>query len=66
MKKRSDKRTGEYLGIPYDWRPLDDAERRNEEELQPENHNIFIPRRFGWGYTLNSKEIARRLGSHSR
>jgi hypothetical protein len=61
MDKRPQNDKGEYLGMPYDWRPLDDEQRLDEEEQEPENHNIFIPKHYGWGYTINFKEIARRL-----
>jgi hypothetical protein len=59
MDKRPEKNTGKFLGIPYNWRPLT-PERLAEQEG---DHRIIVPKRFGWGYTINFAEIKRRLYS---
>ena len=53
-------RTGRFLGIPYDWRPLSRA-RLKERWWNPNDRRLWTPKAFGWGYDLNSYELARRL-----
>jgi len=56
----AEKRTGRFLGIPYDWR-APTAERTRERWWNTEEHRIFTPKVFGWGYDVNLAEVARRL-----
>jgi Family of unknown function (DUF5808) len=62
MSEQADKKKGEFLGMPYDWRPLNDEGRREEQQQRPDNQSLFVPKRFGWGYTINlGNPAARRL-----
>jgi len=56
----ADKRTGRFLGIPYDVRPPTTA-RFRQRWWNTEEHRIFTPKVFGWGYDVNLAEVARRL-----
>jgi hypothetical protein len=50
-----------FLGIPYDWsRPT--FERFKQRCWNPDDHRIFTPRVFGWGWTINFYEVGQRLG----
>jgi hypothetical protein len=60
MVKRKRQRTGEFLGVPYDWRPLTWA-RVKSRWWNPKDRRIFTPKAYGWGYDVNVREIARRL-----
>jgi hypothetical protein len=62
MSEQHNEKKGEFLGMPHDWRPLNDEGRREEQQQQPDNQSIFVPKRFGWGYTINlGNPAARRL-----
>lgn len=57
----ADKRTGKLLGMPYDWRkPTWD--RVKERQWNADEHRLFVPKVYGWGYDLNVGEALRRLG----
>jgi hypothetical protein len=56
--KTSEKR---FLGIPYDWR-RPTLERFKKRLWNPDDHRIFTPRVYGWGWTINFYEVGRRLG----
>ena len=56
----SDKGTGKFLGVPYDWR-RPTVERYRSRWWNPKDRRIVMPRAFGWGYDFNLAEIARRL-----
>jgi hypothetical protein len=57
----SDRRTGRFLGIPYDWR-RPTLERVRREVWNPQERRLLVPKAFGWGYGVNLAEVARRLG----
>jgi Family of unknown function (DUF5808) len=52
--------TGRFLGIPYDWR-RPTVERARSRWWNPDDHRIFTPKTYGWGYDVNLLEVARRL-----
>jgi hypothetical protein len=54
------KRSGTFLGIPYDWR-APTVERAKSRLWNTEDRRLFMPRVFGWGYDVNFAELARRL-----
>jgi hypothetical protein len=54
------KRTGTFLGVPYDWRRPTLARYRSRW-WNPRDRRIVMPRAFGWGYDFNLAEVARRL-----
>ena len=56
----TDRRTGRFLGLPYDWRPLTRA-RVRQRWWNPDDRRILTPKAFGWGYDLNLHEVACRL-----
>lgn len=59
MDKTSDEK--HLLGIPYDWsRPT--LERFKQRSWNPDDRRIFTPTVWGWGWTINVYEVARRLG----
>jgi hypothetical protein len=52
------KKTGTFLGVPYDWR-RPTVERTKQRWWNPGEPRLFVPRVFGWGYDMN---LARLLG----
>ena len=56
----NEKRTGKFLGVPYDWRRPTVA-RLKARWWNRDDHRIVTPRWYGWGYDLNLAEVARRL-----
>ena len=56
----AEKRTGRFLGLPFDWR-RPTADKVKARAWDPDNHRAFVPKAFGWGYSLNFAELARRL-----
>ena len=52
------KKTGKFLGVPYDWRPPT-VERVKSRWWNPDDSRVFTPKSFGWGYDIN---FARLLG----
>lgn len=56
----SEKRTGYFLGLPYDWRVPTWA-RFASRVWNPADRRLLTPKDFGWGYTVNLYEAARRL-----
>ena len=50
-----------FLGIPYDWRPPTWS-RMKERYWNPEDRRVLTPKVYGWGWTINCYEVARRLG----
>jgi hypothetical protein len=56
----SERRTGKFLGVPYDWR-RPTVERVKSRWWNRDDARILTPRAFGWGYDFNLAEIARRL-----
>ena len=49
---RKNTKTGKFLGIPYDWRRLTVA-RLKSRVWNRNDHRLFAPRSYGWGYTIN-------------
>jgi uncharacterized protein DUF5808 len=56
----SEKGTGKFLGVPYDWRRPTWA-RYKARWWNPQDRRIVMPRAWGWGYDFNLAEVARRL-----
>jgi hypothetical protein len=54
------KRTGTFLGIPYDWRRPTIA-RAKSRWWNRRDRRVFTPKTFGWGYDVNVAELTRRL-----
>ncbi len=55
-----EKRTGTFLGVPYDWRRPTWARLRSRW-WNREDRRIFTPKVLGWGYDINLAEVLRRL-----
>ena len=53
-------RTGKFLGIPYDFRPLTRT-RMRQRWWNPADRRMLTPKALGWGYDLNLYELGRRL-----
>ncbi len=45
-------RTGMRAGLPYDFR-LPSKKRLRQRAWNPEDHRLFTPKTFGWGYGVN-------------
>lgn len=54
------RKPGTFLGIPYDWRRPTRA-RVRQRWWNPDDHRVFTPKAFGWGYDINLRELGRRL-----
>jgi hypothetical protein len=54
------KLTGRFLGMHYDWR-LPTWERLKRGIWNPPDQRLYTPKSFGWGYSINLAEAARRL-----
>jgi hypothetical protein len=52
MAESKKARTGTFLGVPYDWRRPTKA-RFKERSWNADESRIFVPRSFGWGYSVN-------------
>lgn len=50
---------GTFLGIPYDWRGLT-RQRLKSRFWNKNDHRLFTPKAFGWGYDLNLYELIYR------
>lgn len=46
------RRTGRWLGLPYDWR-APTRSRVRERMWNPEDSRLLTPKTFGWGFDLN-------------
>ena len=55
------KRTGSYLGIPYDWRWPTWA-RIKERMWNPLDPRSFTPPALVWGWSINLYAVLRRIG----
>lgn len=56
----SDKRTGTFLGLPYDWR-RPSLKRLRGELFNRDEPRFLVPKSHGWGYGINlAAPIARR------
>lgn len=60
-----DRRTGRYLGLPYDFRRPTLA-RFRERLWNPDDRRLLTPKAFGWGYDLNLHELLCRLDLRRR
>ena len=56
----TEKGTGKFLGVPYDWRKPTVA-RFKSRYWNADDQRIFTPRFYGWGYDVNLAEVGRRL-----
>ncbi len=51
---------GRFLGMPYDWhKPT--WPRLKSSVWNPGQRRLFIPKVFGWGYSINFHELLRRM-----
>lgn len=46
------RRTGKFLGVPYDWRRPTKA-RVKQRLWNPSEPRLVVPRVFGWGWDIN-------------
>jgi hypothetical protein len=53
-------RTGTWLRMPYDWRRPTSA-RIRRRMWNPDDGRVFVPKAYGWGYSINFAAAARRL-----
>jgi Family of unknown function (DUF5808) len=55
----TERRTGRFLGVPYDWRrpTVARAKARWWNAAEP---RLFVPRMYGWGWDLNFARLLRR------
>jgi hypothetical protein len=54
------KRTGTFLGVPYDWR-RPTLRRLRDELFNRDEPKFFVRKAYGWGYGINfAAPIARR------
>ena len=56
----SEKGTGKFLGVPYDWRRPTVA-RLKSRWWNADDRRIFTPKTYGAGWDINLREVARRL-----
>jgi hypothetical protein len=59
---RKKRRTGTFLGIPYDWRRPTRA-RLKSRWWNRNDSRLFTPKAFGWGWDIN---FARLFGRKRR
>jgi hypothetical protein len=52
--------TGKLAGMPYDLRKPTVA-RLKSRWWNPNDHRVFTPKTFGWGYDINLYEVGRRM-----
>ena len=52
-------KTGRFLGLPYDWRRPTKSRIRSRA-WDPSNPRLFVPKVFGWGYSINFARLFRR------
>jgi Family of unknown function (DUF5808) len=55
---------GKWLGVPYDWRRPTKA-RFKARWWNPDDHRVFTPRAFGWGYDVNLHRLLHRSAHRS-
>ncbi len=58
------RRTGRFLGLPYDWRRPSKARIKNRA-WDPANPRLFVPKAYGWGYSINFARLLRRRPPNS-
>jgi len=54
------KRTGKFLKIPYDFR-RPTWKRIKERCWNPKDKRIFVPKIFGWGWTINFYPVRKKF-----
>lgn len=54
------KKTGKFLGMPYDWRAPTWA-RFKSRVWNAKDRRIITPKSYGWGYDVNLNALLRRL-----
>ena len=50
---------GKLLGLPFDWQKPTKAKIKNRA-WDPENPKLFVPKAYGWGYSINFARLLRR------
>lgn len=58
-------KTGRFIGLPYDWRKPSKA-RIKSRAWDPSNPRLFVPKAYGWGYSLNFARLFRRRARSTR
>lgn len=53
--------TGHVLGIPFDFRPPTPG-RLKHTFMSRSKTDLLVPHLYGWGYSLNLRAVAHRLG----
>ncbi len=53
------RRTGTFLGVPYDWRRPTVA-RLKQRWWNPEDPRLFTPKTYGWGFDVNLARLFKR------
>jgi hypothetical protein len=56
----SERRTGTFLGMPYDWRLRGFGARVRQRWWNPAEPRLFTPKALGWGYDINFARVLRR------
>jgi len=54
------KKTGKFLGIPYDFR-LPSIKIIKQRCWNSKDPRIFTPRVFGWGWSINFYQILKKI-----
>lgn len=50
---------GRFLGMPFDWRQIT-SQRLKSHIWNKNDHRLFTPKVFGWGYCINFYELLYR------
>jgi Family of unknown function (DUF5808) len=56
----NERRTGKFLGVPYDWRRRGFVARLKQRWWNPAEPRLFTPKTLGWGYDINLARVLRR------
>jgi hypothetical protein len=59
-EQKDRKRTGKFLGVPFDWR-RPSWQRVKQRMWNADDRRVLTPKSFGWGWDLNFYELFRRL-----
>jgi hypothetical protein len=60
MPDKSERRTGTFLNVPYDFR-RPTLDRFRKRVWNPDDPRVTVPKDFGWGWTINIHALLRRL-----
>jgi hypothetical protein len=60
MPTTREDRSGRWLGLPYDWRPLTSS-RLKRRAWNPDDSRVLTPKAYGWGLGVNCHALLRRL-----